>query len=380
MDGPGEHPRLRVALDATPLLGARTGVGEFCRGALAGLAARPGLEVSAFAVSWRRRGGIVGQVPEGVKVLGRPMPARPLHRSWRLLGSPPLECFSGPLDVAHGTNFVVPPTRRAARVMTVHDLTTLRFPELCDSSTKQFPELIRRAIRAGAWVHTPSCFVAHEVIELLGADPAAVRAVHHGVPVGPAQEARRPPTLPATAQNFVLSLGTIEPRKDVPGLVRAFDRVGSRAGDVHLVIAGPDGWGADDLRQALASSRCGDRITRLGYVSDAERQWLLAHARVFAYPSLYEGFGFPPLEAMALGVPVVSTDAGALPEVVGDAAVLVPASDPDALGAAIWRAISDGELREDLVRRGRARAGSFSWEACAAGLESLYRDASEALG
>ena len=175
--------RLSVGFDATPLLGQPTGVGLFCAGALSGLSALPGLDVSAFAVSWRRRHRIAALVPPGVPTRQRAMPARPLHASWGRFSGPPVEWFIGRHDVVHGTNFVVPPTRRAARVMTVHDLTVVLYPELCDPPTLAFPDLIRRAAAEGAWVHTPSQFVADQVVAELAIDPERVRAVHHGIPL-----------------------------------------------------------------------------------------------------------------------------------------------------------------------------------------------------
>src|SRR5271155_2646991 len=175
---------LEVALDATPLIGRQTGVGVFCREVLASLAERDDVTASAFAVSWRRRDAIASSVPSGVTHRQRAMPARPLHWIWRRSSLPPVEWFVGEQDVVHGTNFVVPPTRRAARVATVHDLTTVRFPELCDRPTLAYPTLIRRALGSGAFIHTPSQFVAQEVIETFRADPDRVRAVPSGVPAG----------------------------------------------------------------------------------------------------------------------------------------------------------------------------------------------------
>ncbi|MGH9102316.1 MAG: glycosyltransferase family 1 protein, partial [Acidimicrobiales bacterium] len=148
--GVASPPQLRVALDATPLLGARTGVGEFCLGALRWLSRREDMDVGAFAVSWRRRRGVAGALPPSVRPLLRPMPARPLHLAWRRGGLPPIEWFTGAVDVVHGTNFVVPPARHAARVVTVHDLTTLRYPELCHPATLGFPAQVRRAAAQGA--------------------------------------------------------------------------------------------------------------------------------------------------------------------------------------------------------------------------------------
>jgi glycosyltransferase involved in cell wall biosynthesis len=370
-----------VAFDATPLLGATAGVGAFCTGALSALAAVEDVRVRAFAVSWRRRGRIVEHLPPGVAMVERPMPARPLHRAWRLTSLPPIEWFTGRVDVVHGTNFIVPPARRAARVVTVHDLTTVRFPEMCDDNTRTFPPLVRRAIQQGAWVHTPSAFVREEVVELLGAAPERVRAVHHGVP--PVEGCGASPGGPAREDGvpdgpYILALGTVEPRKDVATLVRAFDQVADRHRDLSLVVAGRAGWGLERFEAAVAASTWRDRVVRLGYVSQARRSRLLRRATLFAFPSVYEGFGFPPLEAMVAGVPVVTTTAGALPEVVGDGAELVKPGDADALAAAIDRLLSDDETRADLVARGRQRITAFSWEECGAGLAALYRDASAA--
>jgi glycosyltransferase involved in cell wall biosynthesis len=382
--------RLSIGFDATPLLGTPTGVGMFCAGALSGLSARPELEVSAYAVSWRRRHALTSLVPAGVTVRQRAMPARPLHRAWGRFSEPPIEWFIGPRDVVHGSNFVVPPARRAARVMTVHDLGVVRYPALCDPSTLVFPELIRRAAAGGAWVHTPSRFVADEVVSELGIDPERVRAVHHGIPRAPdtaswseasPSSSGLPPSdepplaLPDGCRRYILAIGTIEPRKDYPLLVSAFSSVAAALPDVALVIVGRDGWGLERYQAAVQASPARGRIVRPGYLDDRSLDVLLHRAAVLAYPSVYEGFGFPPLQAMAAGVPVVATSAGAVPEVVGDGAVLVDPGDGDALAAELIRVLAGGSEVERLIERGRLRSGAFTWTACAEGLARLYGDA-----
>jgi glycosyltransferase involved in cell wall biosynthesis len=343
------------------------------------LARRPALEVQAFAVSWRRRGGIADALPEGVGAVQRAMPARPLTALWGRADLPPVEWFVGAVDVVHGTNFVVPPTRRAAQVVSVHDLTPLRHPELCNAATLAYPNLIARALRRGAWVHTDSAFVADEVVDAFGAPRDRVRTVWPGIPELPdvtaaevAETRRR--VLPPETGSYCLAVGTAEPRKDLPGLVRAFGATAAGR-DWSLVLAGPPGWGEEAVIRAIDSSARRARIVRTGWVDDRDLAALVVGADVLAYPSLYEGFGFPPLQAMRRGVPVVATRAGSLLEVLGDGALLVDPGDEDALSAALDACLVDTELRARLVSAGRRQAERYSWEQCGAGLESLYREA-----
>jgi glycosyltransferase involved in cell wall biosynthesis len=336
-------------------------------------------------VSWRRRRLVEARLPVGVAARQRPMPARPLHALWGRRDGPPLEWFIGTTDVVHGTNFLVPPTRRAAAVVSVHDLTPLHHPELCNEATLAYPGLIGRALGRGAWVHTDSVFVAGEVVEAFGADPGRVRVVHPGVPDLPAPAetaaaAALARLLPPGTGRYCLAVGTAEPRKDLPGLVQAFGAVADRHADVALVLAGPTGWGEHALESAVAASRARDRIVRTGWVEQAELAALLGHASVLAYPSLYEGFGFPPLQAMRAGVPVVATRAGSLPEVLGDGALFVDAGDHEGLVEALDAALGDEGLRGRLIAAGTAWCARYTWERCGAGLEALYRDAADGRG
>jgi glycosyltransferase involved in cell wall biosynthesis len=169
-----------------------------------------------------------------------------------------------------------------------------------------------------------------------------------------------------------LAIGTIEPRKNFPMLVRAFDGVAAHHPDLVLVVAGAPGWGADEFDAALTAAAHRGRVHTPGYVSAGDRRDLLAGASVLAYPSRYEGFGFPPLEAMAAGVPVVATRAGAVPEVVGGAARLVASEDTDAFADALHTVLTDDAARHDLVTRGNRRHDAFSWRAAASELVALY--------
>ncbi|MFN0027865.1 MAG: glycosyltransferase family 4 protein [Acidimicrobiales bacterium] len=390
-------PELRVALDLTPLLGRATGIGVFTRTLLKTLARREDLATVGFAVTWRGRRELRRLIPPGVTMLTRPMPARPLRLAWARTDHPTLEAFGARVDLVHGTNYVVPPTRRAARLVTVHDLTPLHYPELCSRDTLAYPRLVQRAWQRGAWIHTDSQFVAEEVREWLKVRPVdAARVVpihlgvstpsdppdrHHGDPLPGDPQAGQ---VLAGAGRYVLALGTIEPRKGLVDLVAAFDEVcaaddpGREPQDrVALVVAGPDGWGVHRFEEAVAACAHRNRIRRLGWVDDRQRADLLAGATVLAYPSLYEGFGFPPLEAMAAGVPVVCSDAGSLPEVTAGGARHVPQGDIGALAAALAELIGENQeattRRTALVSAGRARAAELSWDRCTGAMVGLYR-------
>jgi glycosyltransferase involved in cell wall biosynthesis len=212
----------------------------------------------------------------------------------------------------------------------------------------------------------------------LGIDPERIRPVHHGIPPLPPgrdDPGGAPVRLPEGCRRYVLAVGTIEPRKDYPTLVTAFGPVAADHPDVALVIVGGDGWGAEAFAAAVEASPVRSRIVRPGYLDDQDLATTLGHASVLAYPSRYEGFGFPPLQAMAAGVPVVTTAVGAIPEVVGDGALLVDPSDPDGLAAALSQVLAGGAEVDGLVARGRRRSAAFSWDACARGLADLYEDA-----
>ena len=374
---------LNVALDATPLQGPHTGIGEFCLRVLEVLGTEPDLCVGAFSVSRQGRKGITSLLPPGVKALGPPgpgVPARLVHAAWARWALPPAELYTGKVDVVHGTNFVVPPTHKAAMVVTVHDLSPLHFPEFCRPAARAYPDLVKKAVSRGAWVHADSEFVAGEVVEALGVPAERVRAVHLGVtapiPLPGANGWRK--LLPGWVSSYVLALGRVEPRKDLPSLVRAFGHFAGPRPGLALVIAGPDGWGSEQLSAAVAASPVSERVLRMGWVDDRTRDALIEGATIFAYPSRYEGFGLPPLQAMASGTPVVASATGALKEVLGDAASLVTVGDEGALADALESLLDHADARRELSRRGRDRAARYTWEACASGLTALYRQSAEA--
>lgn len=364
---------LRVAVDATSLYGARTGIGRFTSSVLGQLAPRTDLDLIAFGITWRGQDQLGSLVPDGVAVARGKMAAAPLRALWRRADRPRIERWTGPVDLVHGPNFVVPPAA-AVRVASVHDLTFIHHPEFCTADVLQYPDLLRRAIGSGAWIHTDSSFVRHEVVEVFGIDPDRVVTVPLGVTVPPSLDAARGRTL-AGSDAYVLALGTIEPRKNLPMLVDAFDAIATDEPMLRLVVAGPDGWGVQAYEEAVQRARHRDRIVRLGFVSEVDRGDLLAGASVVAVPSHYEGFGLTAAEAMLAGTPVVASYAGSHPEVIGDGGLLVSPDDLDELAGALLRVLTDSALAAQLRERGVIRAQRYTWRATADGLVDLWRRA-----
>lgn len=360
-----------MAFDVTPLIGPRTGVGHVTAALLTHLAARPDIRVVGYAVTRDRAQAAALTLPPGVALRVTGVPARALFAAWARTPAPHVDRWTGPVDVVHGTNFVVPPAHAGA-VVTVHDVAFARDPHLVTAASRRYTGLLRAAIRRGAAVHVFSDAVGDEVVTLLDCPNELVVCIRPGIADTAGGDPARGRAL-AGSDRFVLALGTVEPRKNLPRLVAAFDRVAADDPTLRLVVAGPDGWGSAAFADAVADARHGDRVVRLGYVSDDDRRDLLAGARVLAYPSLDEGFGHPPLEAMRAGTPVVAAAAGSLPEVLGDAAVLCdPESVPD-LADALFAACGDDALRQRLTAAGIVRAQRWSWDTAAADLAALYR-------
>lgn len=355
---------LRILLDGTPLLGTRTGIGRYTASLLEELASLPDVDTRAVAFTLRGWRKLRRVLPHNTQARGMPVAARALRRTWRHVDFPQVELFAGFSDVVHGTNFVLPATALASRVLTVHDLNPLREPEHLPTADADLPALIRKGVRRADAVCTPSATVAEQLSAELDVDPAKTFVTPLGV--DPGWFAATPPDtalrerfgLPA---EYLLFIGGAGPRKGLDWLVEAHEQ----ARDLpSLVFVGPGRFPT------------GQRRIHPGYVAEPELQRVLAGAAALILPSSDEGFGLPALEAMACDTPVVCTDIPVLREVTGgdSNAYLLPHGDVEALVTALRSARDEQHTPQELARR-RSHAASYTWRRCAQATVAAYRAA-----
>ncbi len=313
-----------------------------------------------------------------------PLSDHALAVAWHRLRLPLfIELFTGRVDVFHSPDFTLPPVLRARTLVTVHDLSFLRLPECFPGGLLRYLEAaVPRAVRRADHIIADSHSTRRDVIELLNVPGDKITTIHSGVEprfrplTGEADRealaaVRRKYALP---ERFILSVSTVQPRKNYARLIEAFGTLESQlaAHEWHLAIAGGKGWLYEQVFERAQALGLEGRVRFLGFVDDADLPALYNLAQVFVFPSLYEGFGLPPLEAMACGVPVVCSNASSLPEVVGDAALTVDPLDVPGLAEAMRRVAEDESLRASLVQKGLTRAAKFTWSKAAEELLRVY--------
>jgi len=341
---------LRIAFDVSPLSHPRTGINTYIRGSLAGLvqAAAGDHEIVAFAPTSPRG---LKAIPAALEGLDLDLRVRFLpfahywRQAWSRLGRPTAERFLGAFDVLHFSDWMFPPQRSGVRATTIHDLVPLRFPEWVTKRTlSMHAKKYRDAAATCDLFFCNSRFTADDVHERLGVAEDRLRVAHPGVDEQYTAEGKRADL----GRPYLLTVATLEPRKNLETLVRAFRLLD---GDHALAIVGAEGWG--DRPQLDHPG-----IIRLGFVADAELARLYRGAAAFVFPSHFEGFGIPVIEAMASGVPCVVSSHPSLNEAAGDAAVRVAPGDPEAIAGGVERALAESD---ELRARGLAHASRFSW-------------------
>jgi glycosyltransferase involved in cell wall biosynthesis len=375
-----------IGIDYTAAVRQQAGIGRYTRNLIRAVAELDTANrYTLFVAGGWHQGDELGPWPANFRVRSVPLSDRWLNILWQRLRLPlPIQTVTGHLDLFHSPDFVLPPTGRTPALLTIHDLSFLRVPEFFVPGFRDYLEkAVTRAVRRARHILADSQSTRRDLIELLKAEPERVTVVYPGVE--PRFHSVQDTAVLAGVQahyhlpsRFVLGLGTLQPRKNFEGLVEAFGRMLSdHIGDptfagLNLVIAGGKGWMYEEMLACIERSALADRVRFVGFVDDTDLPALYSLAEVFAFPSRYEGFGLPVLEAMACGTPVVAADNSSLPEVVGEAGLLVDERDPDALAAALARLLTDKGLRQGLAAAAATQVQKFTWDAAARQVVRLY--------
>jgi len=373
---------MRIAFDYTAGIRQRAGVGNYVRNLVTAMLQQDTRNEYTFLTSGRPTRE--RPFPQAQNVRGRSIfiPDRYLNIIWYRWRLPLYATyFSGHADLFHGPDFALPPSgKRLRKVVTVHDLAFLDYPEYAVPELASYlMKIVPEALAAADVVCTVSDEVSRTLIKHFHTPPAKLVVIPNGVN-SYFRRITDPVLLNATRHKYglkhplVLAVGTLEPRKNHAGLIRAFYKAQKeKHGPAMLALAGGKGWLYEETEQLVQELHLEKNVCFLGRVSEHELITLYSLADVFAYPSFAEGFGVPPLEAMACGAPVITSNTTALPDVVGDAALLVDPRDPGALAQALNRIIGDTALQEDLRQKGYQRAKQFTWAEAARKQLSVYQ-------
>ena len=364
---------MRILVDYRAALRERTGVGEYLHTLIHAYQRTHRDDLTIFTSSWKDRPDPrIGTALHG-RIVDRRVPVRLLNYFWHRVEWPPIEALAGPVDVAHAAHPLLIPARRAAQLITIHDLDFLSHPERTTREVRRdYPALAGPHARRADAIVTSTHYARQLVVSTFGVAPDRIAVCPPGAPVW--TTLGREPNIPANG--CVLFVGTLEPRKNLGVLLDAYERLAGAGGSVPpLVLAGRATPAAQPWLDRIARTPLSAHVQHTGYVAQDDRERLFASARALVLPSLEEGFGLTALEAMAAGIPVLASNRGSLPEVVGDGGMLLEPEDAGAWADAIRRVAGDDSWATALGAAGLQRARAFTWDHTVATLRRAYEDA-----
>lgn len=371
----------RIALDYTPAFEQTGGIGRYARELTAALAATDSANSYRLFVAGATKTQLSHPPAENFTWKPTRISAKWLARLWHRIGLPvPVETFIGPVDLYHATDFVLPPTRSGTRtLLTVHDLSFIRVPNTASPTLKAYlDEFVPRSVEAADHVLADSAATKSDLIDLYGTRADKITVLYSGVDSGfsqvsdPMELERVSVKYSLEKISYLLSVGTVQPRKNYSRVIEALSAVRRMGHDLHYVIAGASGWLEDEMLQTIKRTGMNDCVHLLGLVEDRDLPALYSGATMLVMVSLYEGFGLPVLEAMACGTPVITSNLSSLPEIGGDAALLVDPYDTAAIRKAILEIETDADRRAQLIQAGFLQAKQFTWMRAARQLRTIY--------
>jgi len=373
--------KMRIGFDLRPFLREETGVGIYFKNLLFTLAKIDRTnEYFLFSSSWKDRFKPL-KIPSFAKMkfLDLRYPVKVINFLWYRLGWPALDIFfKTRLDLTHSPTPLPLPTK-GKKIITVYDLFFLEFPELTnDEARRNFSRGIEDSVKNADGIVTISHFTEGQLIQRFLVDREKIRVISPGIDLGnwkqiERQDLERIKTNLKLPSDFLLFVGAHEPRKNLPNLLKALRLVHDRYRKVPLVLVGRKGQDSDNVQKDIQKLALDSWVKTLGYMDEAELKYVYRLASVFVFPSLWEGFGIPLLEAMASGLPIVTSRTSALPEIAQDAAVYTDPNDPEDIATKIIHVLKDQTLRDKLISAGEKRVEFFSWEKVASEALNFYQ-------
>ncbi len=374
---------MRIGLEITAAVQQGGGIGRYVREMLCALSnIDQSNQYSLFYASNNKSNHAMLDLPDNFRVRHLPMNDIWLARIWQRIRLPlPVELITGFIDIYHSPDFTLPPTLSGIpTLLTVHDLSFLRDPESAAPRLRGYLEVaVKRSVRLATHILADSQSTKDDLIELYLTPEDKITVLYAGVSsafrpiLDSSQLMKVRKRYNLGDQPFVLSVGTLQPRKNHIALIKAFE-LALRDSDYNLVLAGGQGWSYEEVHDLVRLRGLQHRVLFAGFVADEDLSALYSSADVMAFPSLYEGFGLPVLEAMACGVPVLASNVSCLPEVAGAAALFVDPRDVEAMSAAMLKLLSNVDLRETLRKKGFERVEQFSWQSSAVNLLRVYKN------
>jgi glycosyltransferase involved in cell wall biosynthesis len=375
---------MHIGLDVTAAVSQGAGIGRYTRELLRALAQLDTQNQYRLFYASHTRPHALPPFGPNFRVRALPVHDIWLARVWHRAQLPiPVETFTGPVDIFHSPDFTLPPTRPGVKtLLTVHDLSFVRDPaSAAPGLLKYLNTVVPRSVERAQHILADSLATKNDLQEIYAVPPEKITVLYSGVEArfrraSDAEQNAVRAKYHLGAEPFILAVGTLQPRKNYGRLIQAFAAVCPqlKAENYKLIIAGGKGWLFDSIFAEVEQRGLRERVLFPGFVADEDLPALYSAAHVFAYPSLYEGFGLPVLEAFACGTPVLTSTVSSLPEVAGEAALSVPPTDVTTLAEALHRLTTDDALRAELTAKGLGRAQTFTWQRAAQELLSIYNN------
>jgi glycosyltransferase involved in cell wall biosynthesis len=369
---------MKIGIDGSPILKEKTGVGNYVYNLIKWLGNIDSVnEYSIFLNSFK--GSFNANIKyQNFKIKRFRIPGKILMLSWGYLKFPPIDLLTGKFDIFHSTNFIIPPKKEGKIIITIHDLYFMKYPENTELfGGRYFKRFLPSNINKVDKIIAVSRSTKRDIINILGVNEDKIEVIYEGVdnifkPINDRVKVLKIKDRYSLPDKFILFVGSIEPRKNILSLIKSFSLIRSKI-EHKLVVVGSKGWGYKNIFDAIDSLNLRKSVMFTGYVPEYDLPYIYNASDLFVFPSFYEGFGLPVLEAMACGIPVIASNRSSIPEIIGDSGIVIDPDNIHELKDAMLNLLNNDELKKRLIDKGIKRASMFSWEKTAYNTLDLYK-------